>query len=463
MRAVAASRWMFILATVVVPMTIFALLAEEVGDREPIAWDAETARIVHGVLHPLPNPPHLGRFLDFGAGTGLIVVAGAVILVVTRARLRELGFWAIVLGGVLALDPVVKDAFQRPPLGKEASGYSFPSGSAMFAMALVAALAIVVQRPRRRLLVAVCGSVFLLGHGAAIVFLSWHFASDVVAGWCLGLAWTGAVAIAFPFETTSRRAARHGMRRVLRRKPMDDFIDWLRFRLDTFPRALPLLRAPDYQPLPWAGLHASRRPEAIESRWAAIEPVIEQVDAGSAIDVGANVGLYTLRLAEAGLVSVGVERDARFARMALYGRKKACLPDAGIMVVQLDPSNAEVLPVADATLVLSVWHHFVREHGLQPATALLAEIWRHTRKVMFFETGENEMPESWGLPRMTPDAATWLEQFLSHTCEGGWVRHLGAHEALDAEQAPCRRNLFAVVRNGVSATVREDVGPAARS
>ena len=137
--------------------------------------------------------------------------------------------------------------------------------------------------------------------------------------------------------------------------------------------------------------------------------------------------------------------------MALYGRKKAQLPGAGIMVVQLDRSNSDLLPVVDATLVLSVWHHFVREQGLDEATALLAQIWGHTGKVLFFETGQNEMPESWGLPPMTPDAATWLDRFLATTCEGGDVWHLGQHVALDAEQAPCTRNLFAVVRHGSAA------------
>jgi hypothetical protein len=65
---------------------------------------------------------------------------------------------------------------------------------------------------------------------------------------------------------------------------------------------------------------------------------------------------------------------------------------------------------------------------------------------MFFDTGEDEMPPSFGLPEMTPDTRTWLEGYLSSTCAGSEVRHLGTHAAFDADGNPCRRNLFAVVR-----------------
>jgi len=64
---------------------------------------------------------------------------------------------------------------------------------------------------------------------------------------------------------------------------------------------------------------------------------------------------------------------------------------------------------------------------------------------MFFETGENEFPQSWGLPAMRPDAQTWLTDYLATTCSGGSVVHLGLH---GAGIGKARRNLFAVVRDG---------------
>jgi hypothetical protein len=66
--------------------------------------------------------------------------------------------------------------------------------------------------------------------------------------------------------------------------------------------------------------------------------------------------------------------------------------------------------------------------------------------VLFFDTGESEMPASYGLPSMTPDARAWLEDYLGRTCGGGRVEHLGRHRAFDPEGGPVERNLFAVVR-----------------
>lgn len=117
-----------------------------------------------------------------------------------------------------------------------------------------------------------------------------------------------------------------------------------------------------------------------------------------------------------------------------------------MLVVEIDPGSVEILPSADVVVFLSLWHHFVRLHGLDAATAMLRSIWEHTRGVLFFDTGEDEMPEDWGLPRMEPDPETWLARFLAETCSGGTVVHLGRHAAADADGRPAERNLFAVVR-----------------
>jgi hypothetical protein len=93
-----------------------------------------------------------------------------------------------------------------------------------------------------------------------------------------------------------------------------------------------------------------------------------------------------------------------------------------------------------------LWHHLVCRQGQDAATAVTAALWDKTGRVMFFDTGEDEMPESFGLPEMAPDARSWLEGYLRSTCRGGRVEHLGRHAAFDADGNPCRRNLFAVVR-----------------
>jgi hypothetical protein len=69
-----------------------------------------------------------------------------------------------------------------------------------------------------------------------------------------------------------------------------------------------------------------------------------------------------------------------------------------------------------------------------------------TGKVMFFDTGEAEMPASFRLPAMVPDGRTWLRVHPQQPCAGSRIEHLGRHAAFDANGNPCERNLFAVIR-----------------
>jgi hypothetical protein len=75
-------------------------------------------------------------------------------------------------------------------------------------------------------------------------------------------------------------------------------------------------------------------------------------------------------------------------------------------------------------------------------------IWQGTRKVLFFDTGEDEMTPEYGLPAMTPDARSWLGAYLAVTCAGSRIERLGTHRAFDPAGVPCERNLFAVIREG---------------
>ena len=84
-----------------------------------------------------------------------------------------------------------------------------------------------------------------------------------------------------------------------------------------------------------------------------------------------------------------------------------------------------MIPPADATIFLSLWHHFVKAAGLEEATDITRKIWDGTEKVMIFDTGENEMDESFRLPKMLPDARTWLEDYLHRRVAGYHVEHLG--------------------------------------
>jgi len=203
-----------------------------------------------------------------------------------------------------------------------------------------------------------------------------------------------------------------------------------------------------YQDLPWVGVRAGARAESTRTRWDKMRPLIDDHDVRSALDVGANTGWFAFSLAERGVPTIALERMARHVRIGLYVRKKAALcASVSFLVMDVTPENVDLLPSAECVIFLSIWHHVVREHGLEGATAVLTGLWARTSKLLFFETGEAEMPAAYGLPPMTPQPKVWLAKYLAETCPDSRVVPLGLHVALDSDNAPARRNLFALVRS----------------
>lgn len=98
---------------------------------------------------------------------------------------------------VIVLNQLLKFIVQRPrPDGFRLvaeSGYSFPSGHSMFAMGFFGLLAWMVWRYEKdrgeRYLWSICFSLIAVLVGLSRIYLGVHYASDVVAGFCVSLAW----------------------------------------------------------------------------------------------------------------------------------------------------------------------------------------------------------------------------------------------------------------------------------
>lgn len=194
-----------------------------------------------------------------------------------------------------------------------------------------------------------------------------------------------------------------------------------------------------YQPVDVLGIAVDGVTRArIESRWEAIEPVVERVGARSALDVGAAEGFYALHMARMGMQVVALEAKERPSRIL---RRAVAIIDPPGQLAQLrmkvSPENVALLPEADAVLLLAVWHHWVRDYGRVEADRMLKSSWERASRVLFFETGEN-MPSHYGLPDLGRNPRSALEDWLLSTCPGSSVEFLGRHPD---------RHLFAVVRD----------------
>jgi undecaprenyl-diphosphatase len=171
-------------------------------DHEPLASvDGDVAR---WVASDLPGwVEWIARPLSWlGGWIGLTAlgVAAAVLLVHERAWL-DLAFFAAAYVGSQLVVALLKDWFDRPrpdvgsavPLPDSAA---FPSGHATAGVASLGALAVLAgeRLPSRRTRAWLWGAVVVLGVaiGLSRIALNVHFVTDVLAGWCLGLAWLAA-------------------------------------------------------------------------------------------------------------------------------------------------------------------------------------------------------------------------------------------------------------------------------
>jgi hypothetical protein len=175
-------------------------------------------------------------------------------------------------------------------------------------------------------------------------------------------------------------------------------------------------------------------------------PIVREQGVESAVDIGTCEGYFAIRLGRAHVPTIAIEGDPLAYRTAIFAVRRAGIDNVGVLAMHLTPENIVSVPAADCTVCLSVWHHFVRHYGLGHATEMLKTIWERTGKVLFFDTGEDEMTPDFRLPAMTPDSRSWLAAYLAETCEGARIEHLGLHEAFDPSGRPAQRNLFAVIR-----------------
>jgi hypothetical protein len=147
-----------------------------------------------------------------------------------------------------------------------------------------------------------------------------------------------------------------------------------------------------------------------------------------------------------GIPSTGIENNPRFFRLFQQTVARLELPNVAAMFATITTTTTQLVPPADAVFFLAVWHHAVRSDGMDAATSLLEAIWKRTGVVLFFETGEVEMPADYRLPDMSANPTEFVGNYLSSVCTSGTITHLGRHDAFAPDGQHSERGLFAVTR-----------------
>lgn len=200
-------------------LAAFAGLARQVMADAPPAWLVALDGWAGGYRQAIPAWAMEGvaALTHLGDVATLTVLAALVALALAwRRRWLAAGWWLLAVIGNGLLVRWTKQVFGRarpdaPYL--EVHGYSFPSGHAMSALAVYGLLCVMLWRwqpappqgaavpaeagraqpAARRLAVAL--ALLAAAVGGSRVWLGVHYASDVIAGWLLALAWLAGVGL----------------------------------------------------------------------------------------------------------------------------------------------------------------------------------------------------------------------------------------------------------------------------
>jgi len=184
-------------------------------EREPLASiDADVAEwaasSMPGAAEWVARPP---SWLGGWIGITMLGIALGVVLVRERAWL-DLGFLLATFAGSQVVVALLKGWFDRPRPDAGSvvdlpSSAAFPSGHATAGVASLGAAAVLVAErlPSQRARIWLWSAVAVGGVavGLSRIALNVHYVTDVVAGWCLGLAWLSVCLLARDRMRSCRR------------------------------------------------------------------------------------------------------------------------------------------------------------------------------------------------------------------------------------------------------------------
>ncbi len=181
---------------------LFGGLAEDYLTRDPIVrFDQAVADALHAAATPFATKVFLGiTALDSAEAIVPISLVVTGLLAWCRRWLYASG-WLVALVGVVALNLLLKQIFERPrpifadPIIVETS-YSFPSGHAMDSLVVYGMLAyfalLFIEPWRARMGILFGAALLVILIGFSRLYLGVHYFSDVIAGFAAGGVWLSA-------------------------------------------------------------------------------------------------------------------------------------------------------------------------------------------------------------------------------------------------------------------------------
>lgn len=121
-----------------------------------------------------------------------------------------------------------------------------------------------------------------------------------------------------------------------------------------------------------------------------LDRIVRHMPAGArtVVDIGSNNGFFAIHLALADYDVLGYEPVQEFVAGANQVCERYQIPNAAFIARGIDLESSAGLFDADVTLVLSVFHNWVKQFDFETALRILQNIWSRTKQAMFFELAD---------------------------------------------------------------------------
>lgn len=179
---------------------LFAYIAKQVHDGDTLTRDSEILLKINNHSSTLFDAVSLAITYSGNILTVVIMTSLFLLLLYRKGYVRSVVQTAFAVGGAIATNAVLKLIFQRerPELWQlltHESTYSFPSGHALITAALATTFILICWNTRFRWAGLLLGVAYTASVGISRLYLGVHYPTDVLAGWCLGIAWAILVAL----------------------------------------------------------------------------------------------------------------------------------------------------------------------------------------------------------------------------------------------------------------------------
>lgn len=159
-----------------------------------------------------------------------------------------------------------------------------------------------------------------------------------------------------------------------------------------------------------------------EDRWKLLSENIDQDDT-TVLDIGCAEGHLTAKFAEAGLFSIGIERQSHVVNSARKSNGEHS--NLGFLQYDITPETIDSIPKVDVILLLTVYHHWMSEYEWEAAEEMLRTLRTKCDK-LFFEMPDRELNRP-PIPGRTDDSLVgYYTAFFEEVYEDVSARYLGS-------------------------------------